>query len=210
MTSVRRRKMNRSSVPKNTRKNKDKQRKINIHSNPIIAANWDPKLTLKQNYDKMGLRMTLGASPGGNEKHVPTLTELQQQRKEQNNSSSVREVEQTNDPNKIPEGEARIVRDPETGGVKEIIYGRMKESNQGDHGEKNEVVKQLEEYAETKAPAPKERKPSQRENEWLQQLYEKYGDDYDRMVWDKKLNVYQHTAVQLKKKILHWKKFNQI
>lgn len=202
--------MNRSSVPKNTRKKKDRQKKINIRSNPIIAANWDPNLTLKQNYEKMGLRMTLGSSPGGNEKHVPTLAELQQQRKEQKKTSKVREVEQTNDPNKIPEGEARIIRDPETGGVKEIIYGRMKENNQENQGEKSEVLKQLEEYAGTRAPAPKERKPSQRESEWLQQLYEKYGDDYDKMVWDKKLNVYQHTAAQLKKKMLHWKRFNQI
>jgi len=34
---------------------------------------------------------------------------------------------------------------------------------------------------------------------------DKYGDDYDRMMWDKELNPMQHTPAQLKRKIKKWR-----
>jgi len=43
------------------------------------------------------------------------------------------------------------------------------------------------------------------EGQWLQDLVDKYGDDYDRMMWDRDLNPMQHTAAQLKRKIRKWR-----
>lgn len=220
MVSVRKRKMARSSVKKNTRRTKDKQRDINVYSNPIIAANWDKSLTLKQNYKRLGLRAKLGTSAGGDEKKVVSLSEIQakRERNSKNNKEvpSIDEIENLDDPSQIPEGEARLIRDPETNDVIKVIYGTMK-VNQDDADEDEEngaenpsVVKQLEEYAEQHSKIRKERHLSDRESDWLKSLYEKYGDDFDKMKWDKKLNVYQHTAGELKRKINKWKKANGI
>lgn len=224
MVSVRKRKMARSSVKKNTRRTKDRQRNINVYSNPIIAANWDKSLTLKQNYKKLGLRAKLGTSAGGDEKKVVSLSEIQKKRekKNKNNSNkdipSIDEIENLDDPSKIPEDEARLIRDPETNEVVKVIYGTMKvnddEDDEDDELEKDaenpSVVEQLEEYAQKHSKIKKERHLSERESDWLKSLYEKYGDDFEKMKWDKKLNIYQHTAGELKRKINKWKKSNGI
>ncbi|ODV93390.1 hypothetical protein PACTADRAFT_51986 [Pachysolen tannophilus NRRL Y-2460] len=224
MVSVRKRKINKSSVKRVSRRNKDKQRKINISSNPIIAANWDHSLTLEQNYKKLGLKSRLGKYAGGTEKDVigrsrrekevgegEKITELQ---------SSVNELE-SHDPSKIPEGEARIIRDNE-GKVLEIIYGTKPRSllvgsigqdksgsrSDSDSETETEVVKKLKELS--KIDKSKPRIQSEREQEWVSKLYAKYGDDYEKMKWDKKLNIYQQSSGDLKRRILKWKRANDI
>jgi nucleolar protein 16 len=44
------------------------------------------------------------------------------------------------------------------------------------------------------------------EKQWIEKLIEKHEDDYEAMFWDKKLNVYQQTAAQLKRKIAQYKR----
>ena len=56
-----------------------------------------------------------------------------------------------------------------------------------------------------KPSVPNIRHPSTLEAQWLQGLVDKYGDDYDRMMWDKELNPMQHTPAQLKRKIKKWR-----
>ncbi|CAD1812323.1 Ribosome biogenesis protein Nop16 family protein [Candida parapsilosis] len=212
MVSVRKRKMARSSVKKNTRRTKDKQRNINVYSNPIIAKNWDKSLTLQQNYKRLGLRAKLGHMAGGVEKKVESLTELRNKKKNKDKDDivTIDKIEHTDDPSKIPEGEARIIRDPETNEVLKVIYGTMKAEDEESDEDKvdNSVIKQLEEYAEQHSKVKKERHLSDRESDWLKSLYEKYGDDYEKMKWDKKLNIYQQSAGDLKRRINKWKKGN--
>ncbi|KAK6457241.1 ribosome biogenesis protein Nop16 [Scheffersomyces xylosifermentans] len=211
MTSVRKRKMNRSSVKKNTRRVKDKQRDINIHSNPIIAANWDKSLTLSQNYKRLGLRSKLGTRAGGEERKVESLTEIRARRAKDSEKVTPADIEQTEDPSEIPEGEARLIRDPETNEVVKVIYGTKKVvKNTESDVENTSVIKQLEEYAHKHAQIKKDRTPSERENDWLKSLYEKYGDDYEKMKWDKKLNLQQQSAGDLRRRITKWKKLNNI
>lgn len=210
MTSVRKRKMNRSSVRKNTRRVKDKHDNINIHSNPIIAKHWDKSLTLQQNYKRLGLRTKLGTMAGGVEQDVLTLSEIKQRRQD-DTKVSVEEIENTDDPAKIPEGEARIIRDPESGDVVKVIYGTMKTKQAvASKVEKSEVIQQLEEYAKKNSLVKRDRKQSEREDSWLKELYEKHGDDYEKMKWDKKLNIFQQSAGDLRKRITKWKKVNNI
>lgn len=206
MTSVRKRKMARSSVRKNTRRLKDKHRNVKIFSNPIIKANWDDSLTLQQNYKKLGLRAKLGHIAGGVERKVVKYSDLP---KEEELNVDIEQVEQTEDPSQIPEGEARIIRD-ENNEVVKVIYGTMKKSDQSQEKEDSEVVKALEERAIKHASKVRERLQSEREEEWIQKLYEKYGDDYEKMKWDKKLNIYQQSAGDLKKRVNKWKKKHDI
>ena len=133
--------MARSSVKKNTRRTKDKQRNINVYSNPIIAKNWDKSLTLQQNYKRLGLRAKLGHMAGGVEKKVESLTELRNKKKNKDKDDivTIDKIEHTDDPSKIPEGEARIIRDPETNEVLKVIYGTMKAEDEESDEDKVEI-----------------------------------------------------------------------
>ena len=89
----------------------------------------------------------MGTSAGGDEKKVVSLSEIQKKRekKNKNNSNkdipSIDEIENLDDPSKIPEGEARLIRDPETNEVVKVIYGTMKVND--DEDEDDELEKML-------------------------------------------------------------------
>lgn len=226
MVSVRRRKMNRSGVSKNTRKNNNKD-KFNPKSNPIIAKHWDPELTAKQNYKKLGLTFKLSAPSGGEEKKIKvaeihhgnmeeSLFEEEDEEEEKgNNDNDNEEEEDPYDPANILEGTAKLVKD-ENGKVLNIIYGTKKISqsnsndnnNEGnaqvgddeDKSEAKEVIAELEELANI--PKRKEvRKMNEVEIVRYRKLIDKYGEDYEKMKWDKKLNPFQLSPGQLKKQI---------
>lgn len=215
MGSVRQRRARKTSVRKATRRNKDKQRKINVASNPIIAANWDYSQTLTQNYKRLGLTARLGLPSGGKEKNLdaPVLKKSLGVKEDIANGDDVDESELK--PEHIPKGEARIIRD-EDGNVVKVIYGTktaldedLKLVQEPEVEPKTKVVEQLEHYAKC-GVTKVERIQSDRESAWIQALYEKHGDDYEKMKWDKKLNIYQQSAGDLKRRITKWKKKNNI
>ena len=223
MVTVRRRKMNRSGVSKNRRKNNNKD-KFNPRSNPVIEKYWDSNLTAKQNYKKLGLTLKIGRIAGGQEKKIKIKTikhgnmeeSLFDEEPEEEEEEEEEELDPY-DPANILEGTAKFVRDEE-GNVVKIVYGTKKieaKEEKSVDGEEEEaldeeevatketavkVISELEELAAI--PKKKEvHKLNELEVYRCQKLIEKYGEDYERMKWDKALNPFQLSPGQLRKLI---------
>lgn len=201
--------MNRSSVRKVTRRTKDKRRDIPIKLNPLIAERWNPKLTLTQNYRRLGLQARLGGPRGGEEKQVETW---QQQRERLAREAAAKitpaDIEQTDDPAKIPIGEARIIRDDD-GKVIKVVHGTMQPNASNDDDNELEVIREFKKMATEHAMRKRVKHMTPREIEFIKDLVDKHGDDYEAMKWDKKLNPMQQLAGELRKKVKHWHAFEE-
>ncbi|KAH8821814.1 putative nucleolar protein 16 [Xylogone sp. PMI_703] len=214
-------KKNRSSLAKV--RHKPKSKRVNPLGNPIIAANWNQKETLTQNYRRLGLASRLNAATGGIEKLRPGDSA----------TSTTKRLAITNViPKEIAPKEARIERDA-NGKIIRVVHEdsaeKRRERNplndqlndiedkeefqgfddddgqeEGEGGEKNEIVQQLEELA-SRVPEKKPRKQSTREQEWIERLVGKYGDDYRRMARDMKLNPMQQTEGDIKRRVEKWR-----
>lgn len=115
---------------------------------------------------------------------------------------------------KLQPGEARIIRD-ETGAVIRIEHaptteealdqeweGIADESAPAEMRETTDVVRQLEALA--RSEVKKERTQSDREREWIESLIAKHGDDIKKMSKDRKLNPFQQTEGDIRRRISKW------
>lgn len=221
-------KKNRSSIPKIKIKQKSKsaKKRINPLGNAIIAANWyvydthessrslticrNKEETLSQNYRRLGLSSRLNSATGGIEKSSTSKTSTP-------NRLSISQAQ----PTELIPTEARVERDPETGKIIRVIHTKKPKDNplhdplmsdseeefggfDDEPTEKSEVVRQLEEQAQMIAEK-KPRKQSQREQEWVERLVNRYGDDYQKMARDMKLNPMQQTATDIGRRVQKWR-----
>lgn len=169
--------------------------------------------TLVQNYRRLGLSSRLNSATGGTEKRSaskPTADRL----------AISRAI-----PTAIAPSEAKVERDPDTGKILRVIHSKPVKANplndplnsdsedefggfdedEADHSTKdNAVIRQLEEQAMMEAEK-KPRKQSQREQEWIEKLVAKHGDDYQKMSRDMKLNPMQQTANDISRRIKKWR-----
>ena len=67
------------------------------------------------------------------------------------------------------------------------------------------VVSQLAELASMDGEKKRPRKQSRREEEWVERLVEKYGDDVGKMVRDRKLNPMQQSHGDVAKRVKIWR-----
>jgi nucleolar protein 16 len=200
-----------------------------VLSNPCCR---DQKETLSQNYRRLGLTSRLNHATGGQEKTIALLglNDAKSSRADTAYGSTANALNIVSKaPQTIEVGELEVERDPETGAILRIIGGQEETDNplndplnelDNEDGEEwdgfamvpeqregervNPVIRQLEEAArngERKAP----RKQSQREEEWLERLVAKYGDDYGKMTRDKKLNPMQQTETDIRTRVRKWK-----
>lgn len=168
-------------------------------------------------YKKLGIKSKLNHAAGGAEKDFTKPAAIPDQSSISTSTTSTTST--TPKKQKLGANEARIERD-DAGNVVRIVYGAAAgesatDSEQDDEEEfkgfdqqeepTTEVVRQLEEMARN-APPPVPRVQSEREQDWIGDLVEKHGEDYEAMKWDKKLNVYQQSAGDLRRRILKWKK----
>ncbi|GAO50647.1 hypothetical protein SAICODRAFT_26486 [Saitoella complicata NRRL Y-17804] len=187
MANPQQRQKQKSGKAKLTRKTAQQRKKVPIKGSEIIAANWDKKFTLKQNYARLGLVATPNPLSGGSEKLNPP-----------------KKLDVEKEKSKLKANEAIIERD-EAGNVVNIIYGKapLEDMDIEPVEAKTEVVKQLEEQASKAVKAT--RVVSENEEKWLQALVDKHGDDYEAMFRDRKLNTMQNSAGQIKRKIKVWR-----
>ncbi|KAH6882469.1 Nucleolar protein 16 [Alternaria rosae] len=225
-------KKNRSSIPK---KRKNGPSKKKILQNPIIAKHWNQKETLSQNYRRLGLTARLNHATGGTEKTIALLglnDEKSSRADTAANSTAdaLNIVSKAKKPENIAIEEIEVERDPETGAILNVTGTLDKKDNplndplneiEDDDEEmewngfsmvperpeeaQNPVIRELEEAAMNGArKAP--RGQSQREQEWVERLVNKYGEDYAKMARDRKLNPMQQTAADIKKRVAKWQK----
>lgn len=190
MANPRQRQKQRTSRTRLTKRTGDRLKKVSITGNAIIAANWDKKQTLQQNYKRLGLvsNPNINASSGGTEKLYP----------------APKKAEEKVDEHGLRANEAIIERDAE-GNVVNVIYSNVsttaaQDTADDERTESTSVVKALEQRALEGKFTPRE--ASQGEIEWLKRITTKHGDNFERAARDKKVNPMQQTAAQILKRAL--------
>ncbi|KAI9368176.1 ribosome biogenesis protein Nop16 [Aspergillus egyptiacus] len=231
MGNIRQARKKRSSAPKQKPKRsgvlKNGRKKINVLGNAIIAENWDRKLTLTQNYRRLGLVHRLNAPTGGSEKRK-TEDGLEEVQDSLHIKGSVDAVVKN-----AAVGETKVERDPETGKIIRVIRSNDEEVEVAGHKVRasnplndplndlsddedsskpksknpmNDIVRQLEQQAKEAGSVPKKpRHQSKREEEWIMRLVERHGENYAAMARDRKLNPMQQTEGDLRRRISKWK-----
>ena len=229
-------KKNRSGIAKATQKPKSKKRLL---QHPIIAANWDGKQTLEQNYKRLGLTAKLNKHTGGVEKKAEDVIKAREQAVELGEArrkDDALAIASSRRPEQLDMQEARIERDPETGRILRVIDGgKVPKANplndplaeldsesedegadafnqhasntlrvQRDSGEKSEVVMALQKEASRPGVKHKFRQ-SEGEQAFVEELVEKYGEDFEAMARDMKINYMQRSIGDLKKRVKRWK-----
>lgn len=74
-----RRKQKNPQLKKRRKATSQSTRKYSVTGHDLIAKNWDKKLTLRQNYARLGLMASLNPTTGGSEKRYPSIREQTEQ-----------------------------------------------------------------------------------------------------------------------------------
>ncbi|KAH7321621.1 60S ribosomal subunit biogenesis protein-like protein Nop16 [Rhexocercosporidium sp. MPI-PUGE-AT-0058] len=220
-------KKKRSSIPKI--KMKPKSKRVNPLGNPIIAANWNQDETLTQNYRRLGLTSRLNSATGGIEKlragdvsktsttsklaisnAIPKQFAPVSARVERDpETGKILRVIHAEDDNPLNDPlnvvEAMDFEGAEDDG--EVFEGFENEAGTGKNKKgksKNEIVRKLEEQA-SMVPEKRERSQSEREKEWIERLVGKWGEDFEKMARDRKLNPMQQTPADIRRRVGKWK-----
>ena len=175
----------------------------------------DRKLTLSQNYQRLGLSSRLGGRSGGVEK-----TGKENEYTRTVDSLAIPAARKTG---KLLPEEVRVQRDPETGSILRVIRPDQDQtvpnplhdplndleeqevttSKPSDNG----IIADLEREAaeeEQRLAKKRPRQQSQREEEWIMRLVEKHGQDSRAMARDKKLNPMQQAEGDISRRVRKW------
>ena len=93
----------------------------------------------------------------------------------------------------------------EEGTQHEVFTGGKDDEDEGMVGDGNGVVRQLAIAARRGEKNKGGRKQSQREEEWVERLVGRYGDDVGRMARDRKLNPMQQSPADIAKRVRIWR-----
>ncbi|KAL8791524.1 MAG: hypothetical protein Q9195_005852 [Heterodermia aff. obscurata] len=222
-------KKNRSSIPRATQKPKSKH--LPVKASPLVAQKWDKNLTLSQNYRHLGLTSKLNARTGGTEIKAADTNRRYGDKQSKHDSLAVAASRPATSTGLKT---ARVLRDEEgrilklldsqegwTNHLKDPLAamdegieaeGALGSSNGTNHDRMDHdgVVPELEAAALAElAKVTKKKKPrkqSQREQEWIEQMVNKYGQDIRSMSRDRKLNPNQQTEADIRRRVEVWQK----
>ncbi len=85
----------------------------------------------------------------------------------------------------------------------------MEENNSSRDGERRRhggIVRELEAAAQAGIKQRKPRMQSQREEEWIEHLVRRWGEDYKGMRRDRRLNPGQQSEGDLRRRVKRWRK----
>lgn len=199
-----------------------------ILSNPYIRENWNKNETLSQNYRRLGLVAKLNKRAGG----VQKLGKDADKKTPKNPFAILPGTTHGAVSNNAVE-EVKLVRDEETGELG-VVGGNARDNplddplndleddeddgvqasgswittlghvgSEKDGVARTAVTDALEEMARDGRKKPP-RHQSTREEEWIEKLVEKHGDDYESMFRDRKLNIMQQSVGDIKKRVKMW------
>ncbi|KAF2670012.1 hypothetical protein BT63DRAFT_227747 [Microthyrium microscopicum] len=186
-----------------------------ILNNPYIRDNWNKKETLTQNYRRLGLVAQLNKRAGGT--HKPTAladtplptnpfailpgttystTRIEEVALERDEAGNIIVADTPANPlndqlNELEEDEENWITPMGHVGTQTKGVARTSVT---------EALEQMAREGRRKRP----RHQSEREEEWVGKLVEKYGEDYAGMFRDRKLNVMQQSQGDLKKRVKKW------
>lgn len=91
------------------------------------------------------------------------------------------------------------------GGTQHDLLMNNRDLTSDVNGGKGDVVTQLAKIASMTGEKKRPRKQSQREEEWVERLVERYGDDVGKMARDRKLNPMQQSQGDIAKRVRMWR-----
>ncbi|PWN51281.1 hypothetical protein IE53DRAFT_57150 [Violaceomyces palustris] len=180
----------------------------------VLKQAWDGKLTVRQNYAKLGLLPTLsghqsgglaptdpyyvsrtsGPSPNSELSSHPRKGMARILRDEEGNVVEVQEAEEAEEETAwgkpLSDWDSREKVDDEEAMMPKRLIPRDGQA---------EVVEALSNLASTAEPVT--RHASDAEKDWLRVLVDKYNDDYDAMAKDRSRNVWQKTSGEIRRAI---------
>ncbi|SNX81375.1 related to NOP16  len=201
-----------------------------VHGPDVLKDNYDPKLTLRQNYARLGLIPSLDVRPDSGGVERPTSL-ASSSSSSSSSTSSTCAVAAANIDVPVRKGMARVVRDAQ-GNIINIIEPPTSIDDQDQEttawGKPLATSIADEKLIETYMPPSKQsnttngagrnqvveqleimaakaqrvqRHTSSFETQWLKRLVEKYGSDTEAMAKDRKLNIWQKTQGEIKRAI---------
>lgn len=210
MARPRARRSQKNPSAKVSRKQKNPHDISFVGAHPLVRKYWDKRLTLKQNYERMGLLAALNGAAGGTEhegelraketedwekaKEAVEWRRLDEEAPQKDDNDGEDEDEDFDvDVNGAVEIDTRVKRIGQKVGLKSKAVLEPKAPL------KDAVVGAME--AEARDIIKLQRHASEQEGKVLGDLLRKHGRDYSAMSRDIKLNRYQLSAGQLRKRI---------
>ncbi len=204
---------------------------------PINTRGRNNKETLSQNYRRLGLTARLKAPSGGVEKQNveddpirgkklvdalaitpsavarPSTLAPSEVRVERDAKGAIVRIIRDSDSTAPSTKSKNPLNDPlnELSSEEELgdISSAPRQESNGLQTEGGDLIQELEAVAR-RGEGPRQRKRlSQREADWVADLVDTYGDDYDKMFWDRKRNPLQLTVNDIRRRVERWRRETQ-